>query len=433
MLSDGRVLAWGENSYGQLGDGTAGESGAPQYVCKVKAEHQPCPESEDLDDVKTVSGGRYFALARLEGGEAVGWGADEGGELSGESSGQCLRKTLKICQLTPKLVVEKGLEEKPLKGVTAISAGVNFSLAVVNGEHEGEVYAFGNNERGQLGLGTGTGPEKCKLWVKGKGKAPGEVEEVPCAVYPEKIDGLSDVGGISAGIYEPGEGHSFAFLRSGNGPAPAFTVMPEEKVEEDGKTAQVLRVAWRLSSPKEEYTLKWKEEPPSNDKNVEKANEARENVETDLQQLVLDKEALEKLEEALEKAEEAKNEEARKEDETKKGELEQQKGTLKEEYNAEKKKAKGYEKAAEEEYPHSEVVTVNGNCEKEPEKCSYTVTEANYRVNGIKEPGPLIGGKPYRITLTRVGMEAGEGEEEGEGEAAVAHIVGTTLPGEEEG
>ena len=248
---------------------------------------------------------------------------------------------------------------------------------------------------------------------------------MPCALYPEKIDGLSDVGGISAGIYEPGEGHSFAFLRSGNGPPPAFTVTPEEKVEEDGKTTQVLKVAWRLSSPKEEYKLKWKEEPPSNDKNGEKANEARENVETDLQQLISDQEALEKLEEALEKAEEAKNEEAKEKDKTEIEELEKQKGLLKEEYNAEKKNAKGYENAAEEEYPHSEVVTVNGNCETEPEKCSYPVTEANYRVNGIKEAGPLIGGKPYRITLTRVGMGAGEGEE--------AHIVGTTLPGKEEG
>lgn len=418
ILSDGRVLAWGENAYGQLGDGTTettSQSGSTfHYVCAIGHEGACMQEAEELKHVKAVSGGRYFALALLEGGEVAGWGAG-GGALSGKSTEQCRKHNLDECQLTPKKVLLTS-EGSPLQGVTAISTGDDFSLALANvieGEGEGIVYAFGNNERGQLGLGTGLGPDKCTHSVKNKGSGSGSKEaKAPCAEYPTKIPGLSDVGSISAGEFEPGEGHSLAFVRSG-GPElqSAFTVTPG--VEHEGereKERDVLKVAWRLSAPYTapnlpEYKLKWQQEPSGS--NAVKADEDRERIEA--------YEAEETaVEEALAEAEEAKDEEAVKEDNTKLEEIPR-------EIEREAADLKRCEEALEEEYPHK-TATINMLCEKESKgECTYTVNEAAVEINRKKQLENLSSDTPYKITLTRVGAAE-------EGEAEVAHIIGTTLP-----
>ena len=136
LLSDGRVLAWGENVQGELGNGTTENSDVPQYVCAVGAK-LPCSEHEEyLEEVKSVAGGETFALALLDNGEVVGWGGNQAGQLGGESSEGCA-SGFYTCQLTAKPI-------EGLGGVTAISAGAWYSLALVNDtEHEGEVYSFG--------------------------------------------------------------------------------------------------------------------------------------------------------------------------------------------------------------------------------------------------------------------------------------------------
>ena len=217
VLSDGRVLAWGENGYGQLGDGTTENNDVPAYVC-AQGHAGSCPHGPYLEDVKAVSGGELFALALLEDGEVVGWGVNASGSLGGESHEECKREALTFCQRAPKAV--EGLE-----GVTAISAGSNYALALVNeSEHQGQVYSWGGNEHGQLGDGKADGPETC-----GKSKvhlgATVETIERQCSRKPSAIDGLSDVGAISAtdgdDPYNGSYGHSFAYLRSGVYGAPA--------------------------------------------------------------------------------------------------------------------------------------------------------------------------------------------------------------------
>ena len=243
VLSDGRVVAWGENNNGELGDGTTEASYVPKYVCAVGSKEACSHESEYLNGVTAVSGGEEFALALRKDGEVVGWGADRSGQLGGHSSGACSSEAKTECQPTPKVV--KGLER-----VTAISAGGDFSLALNAG---GEVYSFGDNERGQLGdgRGEGEGPEEC---ARNK-------EKSPCSRKPSAIRGLSDVGGISAGGGFAGvsagagsEGHSLAYLKSGSGPPPLLSVTPK---------VNALEVVWRAISPKSQYRLKWKEKAPS--------------------------------------------------------------------------------------------------------------------------------------------------------------------------
>jgi alpha-tubulin suppressor-like RCC1 family protein len=93
-----------------------------------------------------------------------------------------------------------------LNEVTAISASSTnpFSLALLN---QGTVVAWGENELGQLGDGTHTGPETCGR----KGRVEVErIETKPCSATPVGVSGLSGVSAVAAG-----GAHSLALLSNG--------------------------------------------------------------------------------------------------------------------------------------------------------------------------------------------------------------------------
>ncbi len=106
VLSNGRVLAWGENARGELGNGTSGTTEAsdfPAYVCAVGAKERPCSSHEEyLEGMAQVAAGDTFALALRNNGDVVGWGDSSVGELSGESSEECPKQTFKVvCRADP--------------------------------------------------------------------------------------------------------------------------------------------------------------------------------------------------------------------------------------------------------------------------------------------------------------------------------------------
>ncbi len=410
VLSDGRVLAWGENPQGELADGTTENSDVPQYVCAVGAR-MPCGEHEEyLEGVKSVAGGEMFALALLDNGDVVGWGRNEAGQLGGESSEEC-KDGLHTCQLTPKPV-------PGLAGVTAISASASFSLALVNDtEHEGEVYSFGDGEHGQLGYAVGENPgELCE-----SGKS-GHKTKTPCSRTPKAIAGLSDVGGIYAGTEKSGGADGFAYLLSGSGPPPEFSVTPEVKA---------LTVTWRLSSPNHEYKISWKQEPPRNDPNVIEAEKwEEEKSEWGQAAIALSDEVDEDEEAARTLKNEARSEKREgnvAEGEKLLDEAEQfatEAGTLKdkeeedrEEANKAASEVREYEKLATEEYPYSQRITVTEPTG--PEEWSEKITEAPVMEEGKLVDAPLTA-VPYSIRLFRVGAHK-------QGESATARITATPL------
>jgi alpha-tubulin suppressor-like RCC1 family protein len=124
LLADGTVVAWGANGSGQLGDAGTSESAVPVPV-------------EGLSGVTAISAGANHSLALLSNGTVMAWGNNENGQL-GIGSGSIEESTV------PAPV-------KALSGVTAIAAGTNFSLALLA---NGTVMAWGENESGQLGTGT---------------------------------------------------------------------------------------------------------------------------------------------------------------------------------------------------------------------------------------------------------------------------------------
>ena len=379
VLSDGRVVAWGENNNGELGDGTTEDSDVPKYVCAVGNKEGACSnEREYLEGVTAVSGGEQFALALLKDGKVVGWGADRSGQLGGHSSGACRSKTKTECQRAPKVV--RGLER-----VTAISAGGDFSLAL---NSNGEVYSFGNNERGQLGdgRGEGEGPEEC---TRNK-------EKSPCSREPSAIKGLSDVGGISAGggfgaisAGAGSEGHSLAYLKSGSGPPPLLSVTPQ---------VNSLEVAWRDISPKSEYKIKWKEKAPSETEIEELQAEAQKDEE-------IAGEARVEAEEAEENGEKA--EAAR---------FEAEETEVKAEAEKFNKKVRELEQKAEEGYPQSKEIHITAACDGRAEEWCHTITEMPIGKEGSE---PLTSEASPQITLKSIGVSNGDG---------VMRITGTPLP-----
>jgi len=166
VMADGTVMAWGANKYGQLGDGTLTGRKTPVAIAMPGG----------LKAVAAAAG-QYHSVALLENGTVAVWGYNAHGEL-----GLGTTVTVKV----PTINAHAGLAA----GVTAVAAGRNHTLALLNG---GGVMAWGYNNRGQLGNNSTT------------------TSKVPAAVRdPTGLAPLSGVAAISAGGY-----HSMALVAGG--------------------------------------------------------------------------------------------------------------------------------------------------------------------------------------------------------------------------
>jgi alpha-tubulin suppressor-like RCC1 family protein len=129
LRDDGTVWAWGNNSLGQLGDGTTGDHLAPAPV--LVAPERP------LAGVTAIAARLNHNLALTADGAVWAWGENRRGQVGDGTSTD---------RSTPVRV--SGLE-----GVVAIAAGPRHSLAV---RRDGTVWAWGSNWGGPLGEGTTT-------------------------------------------------------------------------------------------------------------------------------------------------------------------------------------------------------------------------------------------------------------------------------------
>jgi alpha-tubulin suppressor-like RCC1 family protein len=123
LQTDGTVWTWGNNIYGQSGNGYTNQF---SMIAQVPG----------LTDVTKVAAGDYFNLALKADGTVWGWGKNSSGQLGTGSTDD---------RRTPTLAV--GLTKR----VINIAAGGNHSLAVLS---DGTVWTWGSNSSGQLGNGT---------------------------------------------------------------------------------------------------------------------------------------------------------------------------------------------------------------------------------------------------------------------------------------
>lgn len=138
LLGDGSVWCWGDNRFGQLGDGTTDRQVTPVAVEGL------------LSPARSVVTGGSFSCALLTDGRVQCWGSDEMGELGdGERNGG---------SETPPRQLGAGLPVEGLASpVEQIAAGEVHACALAAGEgSEQELYCGGANDSGQLGDGSVT-------------------------------------------------------------------------------------------------------------------------------------------------------------------------------------------------------------------------------------------------------------------------------------
>jgi hypothetical protein len=156
VRSNGTVWAWGDNFYGELGNGTTSGSTVPVQV-------------NGLSNVIAIAGGYLHSLAVRSNGTVWAWGRNEHGELGNGTSD--------LDSVVP-------VQVSGLSNVAAVAAGYAYSVAL---RSDGTVWAWGYNADGELGNGMTT--------------------DSPA---PVQISGLSNVVAVASGTY-----HSLAIGSDG--------------------------------------------------------------------------------------------------------------------------------------------------------------------------------------------------------------------------
>ena len=134
LSSEGKVYSWGANDQGQLGNGTATNSNLP---VEVKTEGTPM----ECKKIVQISAGGAHSMALDSEGNIYAWGWGGEGQLgNGENNNSNV----------PILVKKEGtgLEGKTIKKVMA---GGMFSMVLTS---DGSLYSWGKNNYGQIGDGT---------------------------------------------------------------------------------------------------------------------------------------------------------------------------------------------------------------------------------------------------------------------------------------
>ncbi|MDX8389046.1 MAG: DUF5011 domain-containing protein [Mariprofundaceae bacterium] len=164
---DGSMLAWGSNTYGELGDGQGGAGVSSSEPVRVQ-----------ISNVIAVAAGDGFSLALKDDGTLWAWGRNDLGQLGIGNT---------VDQIYPVQIVDGS--GSAISGITAIAAGSFHALAL---KSDGSMLAWGQNISGQLGDGTTTNRSN------------------PVPVVDAAASAITGITGIAAGMY-----HSVVLLSDG--------------------------------------------------------------------------------------------------------------------------------------------------------------------------------------------------------------------------
>ena len=163
----GFAWAWGDDSYGQLGD-SLDVSSSPIPVQVKSGEQDPADPDTILQDIVAIAAGRSgkHSLAADKFGLAWSWGINYYGQLGNGQSGQYEKEFIPVA-------IHAGRQDpndpnSPLQNIVAVSAGAYHSMALEDPNQSAHVYTFGHNYYGQLGTGNTYGQTKPMLVLSGQ-------------------------------------------------------------------------------------------------------------------------------------------------------------------------------------------------------------------------------------------------------------------------
>lgn len=162
LCSDGTIATWGDNFFSSLGDGTTTSSNLPVEVVRsgVLAKRQ----------VIAIAAGYYHVLGLCTDGTVIAWGRGANGQL-GDS--------LHTNSTVPVEVNTEGVLRN--RTVVAIGGGQIHSLALCS---DGTLAAWGNNDYRQLGNGADSGANYIPMPVNQTGVLAGKtVVSITCGSY----------------------------------------------------------------------------------------------------------------------------------------------------------------------------------------------------------------------------------------------------------
>ena len=142
LRNDGTVWAWGNNDYGELGDGTKTTRAFPAQVVGTGGAGY-------LTNVRMLAAGGNHVLALLGDGSVVAWGEDYGGSLG---NGQMGDANNNYDNPIPAPVLSSS-GTGSLSAIAEVDAGGSSSFAVGT---DGTLWAWGDDNYGELGDGTNT-------------------------------------------------------------------------------------------------------------------------------------------------------------------------------------------------------------------------------------------------------------------------------------
>ncbi len=164
LKSDGTVWAWGRNSEGQLGNNSTTGSEIPV-------------QASGMTQVTAIAAGLEHTVALRNDGTVWAWGCNSYGQLGDNTTGTNRQTAVQV-------VVDEPTGMTPITEVTAIAAGMHYTVAL---KSDGTVWAWGWNDVGQLGNGTTTASN-----------------------IPIQVIGLTEITAIAAG-----ESHALALKSDG--------------------------------------------------------------------------------------------------------------------------------------------------------------------------------------------------------------------------
>jgi alpha-tubulin suppressor-like RCC1 family protein len=129
VCSDGTLWAWGDNQWGQLGDGTATERDAPVQITG-------CPGGDK--DWVAVAAGRTFTVGLKSNGSVWAWGFNGWGQLADGTYAS---------HFSPALITGAGGDTDWI----AVACGESFAAGL---KSDGTLWVWGCGTSGQLGDGT---------------------------------------------------------------------------------------------------------------------------------------------------------------------------------------------------------------------------------------------------------------------------------------